>query len=112
LGTDFRIAAAVLGRGRARLFLTTCQDENSEVVNADPASGAPLSLSMNRCEKGEDPPARSMRRLKAKAEALGRDHLELASRAEDMRAAAALEYIIDALITWDGESLDSTTKVR
>lgn len=52
-----------------------------------------------------------MRRVKATAEALGRDHLELASRAEDIQAAAALDSIFDALVTWDGQSLDATIKV-
>ena len=52
-----------------------------------------------------------MQRFKAKAEALGRDHLELASRAEDMQAAAVLDYIVGALVSWDGQSHDAASEV-
>lgn len=50
--------------------------------------------------------------LKAKAAALGRDHLDLASKAEELESAALLTSIVDALDRWDRESLAATTRVR
>lgn len=54
---------------------------------------------------------RQLRRLKEKAVNLGRDHLELASRAEGVEVAAVLASITDALEVWDKHALRFTDKV-
>lgn len=52
-----------------------------------------------------------MLRLKEKAFAMGRDHLQLESMAEEVQAAAMLDYIIGALGRWDRQSRHAAIKV-
>lgn len=61
--------------------------------------------------KGWGPQARSLLGVKAKAAALGKDHLELASRAEEIQSAAVIASITDALASWDRRSLQAAAKV-
>ena len=72
-------------------------------VSFDPWTG--------RYGKGGGLQARRLLGIKAKAAALGKDHLELASRAEEMRVEAVVKSIADALASWDARSLQATTKV-
>ncbi|CAN0153339.1 unnamed protein product [Pylaiella littoralis] len=53
---------------------------------------------------------RPMLRLKEKAFAMGRDHLQLESMAEEVQAAAMLDYIIGALGRWDRQSRHAAIK--
>ncbi|CAM9303796.1 unnamed protein product, partial [Ectocarpus sp. 12 AP-2014] len=62
-------------------------------------------------DKGvEQMQARQLLRLKEKAATLGRDHLELASRAEGVEAAAVLASITDALDVWEKHALHAADK--
>eukprot|EP00752_Nemacystus_decipiens_P010771 g9583.t2 len=60
--------------------------------------------------KGGSAQARGLFGVKAKAAALGKDHLELASRAEEMQAAAVVASITDALASWDRRSFQAAKK--
>lgn len=62
-------------------------------------------------KKGGDSQACRLLGVKAKAAALGKDHLELASKAEDMQAEAVVISITDALASWDTQALQAAAQV-
>lgn len=66
---------------------------------------------MGRRGKGRGQHARRLLGVRAKAAALGKDHFELAFRAEEMQAAAMVTSISDAIASWDRQSLEAATKV-